>query len=118
MSRSTPSRNHPTHLATPEAIIFDLDGTLIDSETVVRDCWQESMRYFGLTLSDGLHQQLLGRRLKDVNQILFEHYGDDLPIDDIRARVKSQYDASVNDGAVTLKPGALNIEKVQFVNQF
>jgi beta-phosphoglucomutase len=33
-----------------EAILFDFDGVLVDSEPVHYECWQEILRPFGLTL--------------------------------------------------------------------
>jgi HAD superfamily hydrolase (TIGR01509 family) len=109
MDAFNPLFKSPPHLAKPSAVIFDLDGTLIDSESVVRDCWQESMRHFGYELENQLHQQLLGRRLRDVDHILFEHFGSQLPISEIRERVKVQYETRVRAGDVNLKPGVLEV---------
>ena len=35
-----------------KAVIFDLDGTLIDTETIYRKLWPEACRHFGYELSD------------------------------------------------------------------
>ena len=37
-----------------KAIIFDYDGTIVDTERVVYACWREVFREHGTTSSDGL----------------------------------------------------------------
>jgi HAD superfamily hydrolase (TIGR01509 family) len=96
-------------LKKPSAVIFDLDGTLLDSESVVKKLWHESMAYHGFELNDALHCSLLGRRLRDVDAILMQEFGPDCPISSIRSRVKTAYEQQVQAGLVTLKPGVIEL---------
>ena len=36
----------------PKAVVFDLDGTLIDSEALVREAYSTTCREFGVAMSD------------------------------------------------------------------
>lgn len=92
-------------LKKPRAVIFDMDGTLLDSESVIRDLWQTAMRQFGYEFDHDLHQQLLGRRLADVDVILHQQFGMDIPIHEIRERVKNDYEKIALCGGIKLKPG-------------
>jgi HAD superfamily hydrolase (TIGR01509 family) len=98
-----------TALPLPAAVIFDMDGTLLDSESVIRELWQESMRHFGFTLSHEVHQRLLGRRLADVDATLHAHFGEAIPISLIRERVKHAYEHQAQLGQIKLKPGVHDI---------
>ena len=35
-----------------QAVIFDMDGTLIDTEKYYRICWPQALAHFGYTMSD------------------------------------------------------------------
>ena len=35
-----------------QAVIFDMDGTLIDTEKNYRICWPQALAHFGYTMSD------------------------------------------------------------------
>ena len=37
-----------------KAVLFDMDGTLIDTEKYYRICWPKAMAHFGYEMSDCL----------------------------------------------------------------
>jgi len=43
-----------------EAVIFDCDGTLVDSEPLARDAWDRTLAAYGYTVSDAEYAQLVG----------------------------------------------------------
>ena len=51
-----------------QAVIFDMDGTLIDTEKYYRICWPQALAHFGYTMSDeqALSMRLRSRGLGDV----------------------------------------------------
>lgn len=53
-------------MKTIQVVIFDLDGTLVDSEPASRRVWEAFLNRFGHTLSDTVYAQMIGRR-KDVS---------------------------------------------------
>jgi len=52
------------------AIIFDMDGLLIDTEILERLAWQRAARDFGCSISDNEFLLLIGRTEEDVREIL------------------------------------------------
>jgi pseudouridine 5'-phosphatase len=64
--------------ATVVAIIFDLDGLMVDSEPLARRAWEQVVGAYGRKLNDALYLQIIGRRLEDSSRLLQEAL--DLPL--------------------------------------
>lgn len=60
------------------AVIFDLDGVLVDSETLQLAAWQRYVEQWGRVLPPALLPRLFGRRLVDAARIIVEELG--LPV--------------------------------------
>jgi len=69
----------------PEAIVFDMDGVLLDSERA----WAEREAAFVSRIAPGWSPErqgeLIGLRLRDLYRLLAERYGATLPWDDFKA---------------------------------
>ncbi|MCA9971611.1 MAG: HAD family phosphatase [Anaerolineales bacterium] len=59
------------------AIIFDMDGLMVDTEPLAREAWAAIVRQHGQTLSDAVYRQMIGRRTVESAQLLLDQY--DLP---------------------------------------
>ncbi|MCB0333779.1 MAG: HAD family phosphatase [Bdellovibrionales bacterium] len=95
------------------AVIFDLDGLIISSETVVRDSWHEAADSHGYDMRPMYHR-LIGNCHNKSNEVLFEHFGSDFPIDTLRSLVSSIVDRRIEEGELALKPGIVPLlEKLQ-----
>ena len=53
------------HWFFPKALLFDLDGVLIDSEPLHGKAWKETASFFGLDLTNAQIKLLRGRRRID-----------------------------------------------------
>jgi HAD superfamily hydrolase (TIGR01509 family) len=58
-----------------EAVIFDMDGTLIDSESVYMAGMQDAARTLGIALPLELCEAMVGVPRHECNLMLQEHYG-------------------------------------------
>lgn len=63
----------------PQAVIFDMDGLIIDTEVVARTAWQKAAAELGYLMDDDLYSRFVGRRTRDCNAMLIEAYGDAFP---------------------------------------
>lgn len=94
---------------TPAAIIFDMDGLLLDSERLARDTFIAACNEFGYQPDLEVYRQVVGSTYGATQVILREGYGPDFPFERIYARWSEQYDAHVQHRPVDKKSGAIDI---------
>jgi HAD superfamily hydrolase (TIGR01509 family) len=90
---------------TPHAVVFDLDGTLIDSESLVREAYFAACEQFGVAMSDAQFLSLVGMHSAANDSALRAFYGADFPVDRFRETTRG----FVGGRAAPLKPGAREI---------
>lgn len=90
------------------ALIFDLDGLLVDSEGLAAEAMDRFLTERGLTRRPDVQGQLLGRRLVEAIAIVRDGYGLDDDLDILIARYGELRLESLR-GAVRAMPGAANI---------
>lgn len=89
----------------PLAVVFDLDGTLIDSEALVREAHFAACDQLGYSMSEAQFLSLVGHH-REANDIqLRRFYGDDFPLEDFIAATR----AHVGERVAPLKPGAVEL---------
>ncbi len=72
-----------------EALIFDLDGTLLDSLGLHWRAWHEAFSAQGVEIDHELFLTYTGKPVEEIAQILIDHYGADV---DINAILKAKKD--------------------------
>ena len=70
-------------LAPGLALIFDMDGVIIDSSAVHREAWTAFTRRFGVEMTEEMHQRTYGWR---NDAIVREFFGSDLSPEEVAAR--------------------------------
>ncbi|HET7883773.1 MAG TPA: HAD family phosphatase [Acetobacteraceae bacterium] len=67
------------------AVVFDLDGTLLDTEPFYRSAFYAAARSFGIMLPDGLYSGLVGIATRERRSMLSCTLGADFPVEDFIA---------------------------------
>ena len=62
------------------ALIFDMDGVLVDSNPLHREAWERFNLLHGLTTTPDMHERMYGRR---NDQIVRDFYGDSLTSEEV-----------------------------------
>lgn len=93
-----------------QAVIFDMDGTLIDTEKYYRICWPQALAHFGYTMSDeqALSMRSLGQPYAPEH--LKEMFQDpDLDYPAIRVYRKQLMEEYLERDGIQIKPGAVEL---------
>ena len=91
-----------------KAVIFDMDGLLIDSETVYTEALIAEALARGLDMPLAVVKGMIGHTWAASAVLLSEHFGPDLDTDDYRDRVVERFYA-LNEAGVALKAGVLEM---------
>lgn len=90
-----------------KAVIFDMDGLMIDSERVTFECYQEILKPMNLTMDETFYKTLLGKPIKGIYERFYDTYGKDFPIDDVIKDVHALMAKRFETEGVPIKKGLL-----------
>jgi len=93
----------------PRAVIFDMDGLMLDSERVDRDIWKAVVSERGFDFPDALHGKIVGRSEADSDQLISEHSAPGFPLAELRKEVKARWQLRIAQGGLPPKPGLIDL---------
>ena len=88
-----------------KAVIFDMDGLMIDSERVTFDGYKKIMGEMGLEVTKEFYVSLLGKPIKGIYQRFYDVYGNDFPIETVIKQVHEYMADLFETEGVPLKEG-------------
>ncbi|CAN5736261.1 HAD family phosphatase [soil metagenome] len=91
------------------ALVFDMDGLLLDSEAPIRDAWVSTARAKGYAATNEHFLEVVGRNEQDAGRIFRGYFGEGIPLEQISLEVKSLLERTLPPTGFALKPGALTL---------
>ncbi len=88
-----------------KAVIFDMDGLMIDSERVTFEGYQKILVDYNQTITIDFYKTLLGNPVQTIQNLFYKEYGNDFPIVEIMERVHIYMDETFKNIGVPLKDG-------------
>lgn len=89
-----------------KALVFDMDGLLLDSERIVKRSWNEAGNEMGIPDIGEHIYHTLGLNRKARNEYFKNAYGADFPLEDFNQRTSDIFFRIVGKNGIPLKAGA------------
>ncbi len=88
-----------------EAVVFDMDGIIFDSEKLVVKCWQVVADKYGIKGIEDACYKCLGLNRVVTKEIFLEIYGQDFPYDEYKQEMSDLFHKEASGGNLPKKPG-------------
>ncbi|WP_294580267.1 HAD family phosphatase [uncultured Thomasclavelia sp.] len=93
-----------------KAVIFDMDGLMIDSERVTYEEYCRKLATLNLTFDEDTYRLCLGKNKAGICQVFIDHFGDDFPMTEVWDDVHVWIDERLAK-EVPLKDGLIDLLK-------
>lgn len=88
-----------------DAVIFDLDGTITDTEKYYQTAWREALEHFGCNAAPEMLLELRSLGRPFAQEKLNEWFGEDCSFDEVLAECKRIVNGIIDKNGIDLKPG-------------
>ena len=92
-----------------QAVIFDMDGIILDSERIVIECWKRLAERYGIENVEETCFAVTGTSSKVTESIFMQTYGPDFPYRKYKAEQYAIQEDLYPGGTLPLKPGVCEI---------
>lgn len=92
-----------------EAVIFDMDGVIFDTERLYLENWRKIFKKYGYEMTKEIYISVMGKGRKNAIKTFLEIYGKDLPISQMYKEKDEKFMQEIEEGKVLVKPGAEEI---------
>ncbi len=93
------------HLSPISAVLFDMDGVILDSEVAARVVWSNICAEFGLQLTDEFYLTLVGLGLKGTGDLLKKHFGDQFVFEEALIHREKHWNKYLKENQIPVKEG-------------
>ena len=91
-----------------EAVLFDMDGLLLDTEAVYIDAYGAAAQAMGVEMSLAFCHSMIGVPSRECEAMIQDHFGPDFRVDRFHGHF-NEHAGRLLDGHVPVKPGAAEI---------
>ncbi len=92
-----------------EAVIFDMDGLMLDTERISQMAWQKAGTDLNIELPISLSRQVIGLVMSDIKVLFKDRLGADFPLDRFLKRANKHYHRMLREEPVPVKPGVFDL---------
>lgn len=96
-------------MAKPTALIFDMDGLMLNSEPLYQEAWQAAAQELGYALETELYLSLVGRSSAEADRMFLKTFGAQFPVEDFNHRWEQRWQDLIKLRGVPLQPGLLSL---------
>lgn len=96
-------------MKTINAVVFDMDGVIFDSEKLVVECWVETANRYGIVGVEQACKECLGLNRLAAKEKFLQRYGQDFPYDAYKQEMSDLYHKRAREGMLRMKPGVVEL---------
>ena len=94
---------------TIEAVIFDMDGLMFDTERLSQESWRLAGNDLGLVVPTSVTLRVIGHVIGDIRVILREEMGPYFPVKAMLSRANEHYQRLIEEKPFPIKPGLIEL---------
>lgn len=91
------------------AVIFDMDGLMFDTERISQRAWMRAAADQGFTYLESVYQGVIGRALPDVERYTIQAFGADFPFQAVYVNKQRYMQESLERDGIPFKPGLISL---------
>ncbi len=91
------------------AVLFDMDGVLLDTERLGRESWLEAARRWGIEDMESFYPACIGRNLADTRDLFTAHYGGRYDYEEFRRFTGRWFQDYIDRQGMPVKAGARQV---------
>ena len=95
-------------------VIFDMDGLMLDTESISKMAWQQVARDDNFEIEDALFLRMIGRRGRDCAALMHEKFGLDFDFEAFHRKCGAWEDDHISRHGIALKAGAQELVRRLF----
>jgi beta-phosphoglucomutase-like phosphatase (HAD superfamily) len=88
-----------------QAVVLDMDGLMIDTESIYKRAWQNAAAEFGYILDDDFYRTLIGQPNPACEAAVLDRFGLKFPLAEFRVRWPELWRADVENSGIPTKTG-------------
>ena len=88
-----------------DAVVFDMDGVIFDSERLVLECWEKIGSEYHLAGMREAFLPCIGTNNARTREIVLEYYGENFPYDEFCRESSRLFHSIVDQGGLPVKTG-------------
>lgn len=91
------------------AVVFDMDGLMLDTEPIYKRAWQAASAALGFPIDDGFYATFVGRPNAQCERDLLVRFGSAFPLELFRGRWRQLWNEGAKADGIARKPGLLEL---------
>lgn len=92
-----------------DAVVFDMDGVIFDSERATMVCWLELADKYSIPNIEEAFLACTGTTMARTREIMLERYGEEFPYDEYAKEASLMYHSKYDGGRLPMKKGVIEL---------